>query len=151
MAPFEKEAEITGHIVAHLNISDTPLLGVSVPQDIDLFLTIRHFDAKGEEIFYTGTIGNPIPLVKCWQRVSLHVQSVIPGEVYPVDVEIWPTNVVVEPGACLVLDISGGDTPGVGIFVHDGAERTQERFGEINHIHFAPHHQNYITLPIIPS
>ncbi|KAF5698384.1 x-pro dipeptidyl-peptidase, partial [Fusarium globosum] len=138
---------------------------------IDLFLTLRHLDADDKEIFYTGTIGNPVPLVKGWQRVSLRkintahrrhrewlphrdycstdVQPVIPGEVYGVDVEVWPTNVVVEPGSRLVLEVASGDTPGVGIFVHDGAERTEERFGGMNHIHFAPHYQNYITLPIV--
>ncbi|KAI6764137.1 hypothetical protein HG530_007926 [Fusarium avenaceum] len=148
---FEKETEITGHILAHLNVSATPHLGKSAPQDIDLFLTLRLFDANDREIVYTGTIGNPIPLVKGWQRVSLRkintahtrhrewlprrdffstdVQPVIPGEVYSVNVEIWPTNVIIEPGTRLVVEVASGDTPDVGIFVHDGAERTEERFG----------------------
>ncbi|KAH6968013.1 X-Pro dipeptidyl-peptidase protein [Fusarium avenaceum] len=169
---FEKETEITGHILARLNVSATPHLGKSAPQDIDLFLTLRLFDANDREIVYTGTIGNPIPLVKGWQRVSLRkintahtrhrewlphrdffstdVQPVIPGEVYSVDVEIWPTNVIIEPGTRLVVEVASGDTPDVGIFVHDGAERTEERFGGMNHIHFAEHYSNYITLPIIP-
>ncbi|KAI1858296.1 uncharacterized protein JN550_012827 [Neoarthrinium moseri] len=173
-APFDSELEITGHIVAHLNVSATSSLEyATAPKDIDLFLTLRHFGADGKEIFYTGTIGNESPVVKGWQRVSLRkvnkdhprhrewlphrdyfstdVKPVIPGEVYPIDVEIWPTNVVLSSGSRLVLEISSGDTQGVGIFAHDGEERSVERFGGLNHIHFAPHYQNWVSLPIIPQ
>ncbi len=144
-APFQQETEITGHIVAHVNVSVTPNLGGSVPKDIDIFLTIRHWEINGNEKFYTGTIGDPIPVTKGWQRVSLRkvnkdhprhreyrpyrdyfstdVQPVMPGEIYAVDVEIWPTNVVVLPGEKLSIEISGGDTQGVGIFRHEAPER----------------------------
>lgn len=143
--PFTQETEITGHIVAHVNVSVTPSVGGTVPKDIDIFLTIRHWDTKGNEKFYTGTIGDPIPVSKGWQRVSLRkvnkehprhreylpyrdyfstdIQPVIPGEVYTVDVEIWPTNIVVHPGEMISVEISGGDTQGVGIFRHESPER----------------------------
>ncbi|KAF4500531.1 hydrolase, family [Fusarium agapanthi] len=134
--PFTKETEITGHIVAHLNVSATPHLGkrssTRVPLETPFLSHRRHRDWLPHQDYF-----------------STDVQPVIPGEVYAVDVEVWPTNVVVEPGSCLILEIASGDTPGVGIFVHDGAERTEERFGGMNHIHFAPHYQNYITLPIV--
>lgn len=140
-APMEKETEITGHIVAHLNVSMNPNIGGTVPTDIDLFLTLRHIGASGKEVFYTGTAGDPVPLCKGWLRVSLRkvnsdhprnrrylpyrdyfstsVQPVVPGEVYPVDVEVWPTNVVLEPGAKIVLEVSSGDTQGCGVFQHN--------------------------------
>lgn len=41
-APFETEAEITGHIVAHLSVSMTPSDAASTDKDIDLFLTLRY-------------------------------------------------------------------------------------------------------------
>lgn len=136
-AAFEHETEITGHPVAHLCVSAT---GPAEDTDIDLFVTIRHLDAAGEEIFYTGTAGDPVPLCKGWLRTSLRkvhddhpghkawlphreylstdVQPVKTGEVYEVDVEIWPTNVVVEKGSKLVFEVSSGDTQGSGIFEH---------------------------------
>lgn len=138
---FEKETEITGHIVAHLNVSMSANPGAPTPQDIDLFITLRHISAAGNEVFYTGTAGDPVPLCKGWLRVSMrqinkeHVRHrpylphrdyystdfrpVIPGEVYPVDVEVWPTNVVVEKGGKIVLEISSGDTQGSGMFQHN--------------------------------
>jgi predicted acyl esterase len=142
---FDTQVEITGHIVASLNISATPHLVGSVPRDIDVFLTLRHLQSTGEEVFYTGTIGDPVPLCKGWLRASLRkvnethtrnlpylpyrdyfstdVTPVIPGEVYNVDIEMWPTSVVLQPGEKLLFEVSSGDTQGAGIFVHDGEER----------------------------
>ncbi|EHA23758.1 hypothetical protein CBS63078_2261 [Aspergillus niger] len=170
--PFESETEITGHIVAHLNVSMSPQPGSPTPQDIDLFVTLRYISPEGKEVFYTGTAGDPVPLCKGWQRVSLRktdpehprhrpwlphrnyystdVLPVIPGEVYPVDVEVWPTNVVVEKGGKIILEVASGDTQGCGIFQHNSpVDRSPERFHGFNHINFG-HGDNYVTLPIIP-
>lgn len=139
--PFEQEIEITGNVLVHLCVSATPEPAGPTPSDIDLFITLRHISAKGSEIFYTGTAGDPVPLTKGWLRVSLRkvdaehhkhraylpwrqytstdVLPVIVGEIYAVDVEVWPTSVVVEPGARLVLEVASGDTQGCGIFRHD--------------------------------
>ena len=139
--PFGKETEITGHIVAHLNVSMSANPGAPTPQDLDLFVTLRHISPAGKEVFYTGTAGDPIPLCKGWLRVSMRqvnkdhprnrpwlphrdyystdVRPVIPGEVYPVDVEIWPTNVVVEKGGKIVFEVASGDTQGCGLFQHN--------------------------------
>lgn len=138
--PFSQETEVTGHIVAHLNISMSPFIGDSQPVDIDLFLTLRHISAAVTEVFYTGTAGDPVPLCKGWLRVSHRkvntshprhrpwlpyrdyfkssVLPVLPGEVYPVVVEIWPTNVILEPGAKLILEVASGDTQGCDRFQH---------------------------------
>jgi predicted acyl esterase len=171
-APFEKETEITGHIVTHLNVSMSPNAGSATPQDLDLFVTLRHISPAGKEVFYTGTAGDPVPLCKGWLRVSMRkvnekharnreylphrdycstdVLPVLPGEVYPVDVEVWPTNVVVEEGGKIVLEVSSGDTQGSGIFLHNSpVDRSVERFAGQNHIHFGLG-ENYVTLPIIP-
>jgi hypothetical protein len=81
---------------------------------------------------------------------STDVLPVLPGEVYPVDVEVWPTNVVVEEGGKIVLEVSSGDTQGSGIFLHNSpVDRSVERFAGQNHIHFGLG-ENYVTLPIIP-
>ncbi|TKA76929.1 hypothetical protein B0A55_03114 [Friedmanniomyces simplex] len=172
-SPFEAETEITGHIVAHLNVSSTGISGAK-PSDIDIFVTLRHFDPDGKEIFYTGTMGDPVPVVKGWLRVSLRkvdadhpmhkeylpfrqyrgadVQEVKPGEVYPVDVELWPTTVVVGAGSRLTLEVSSGDTQGAGIFDHEHpTDRPEETFAGINNVHFSDGHQNYVSMPIIPS
>lgn len=61
---FDKETELAGHPQANLVMSVEKREDGSAPKDLDLFLTLRHLDAKGKEIFYTGTAGDPVPLCK---------------------------------------------------------------------------------------
>lgn len=70
-APFTKETEITGHIVAHVNLSATRTPGRTVPKDIDVFFTVRHWNADGSERTFTGTIGDAAAVTRGCQRVSL--------------------------------------------------------------------------------
>jgi len=170
---FTEETEITGHVVAHLNVSVTPDPSGPTPSDIDLFVTLRYIAPSGEEVMYTGTAGDPIPLSKGWLRVSMRMTNekhskhrpwlpyreylstdvlpVIPGEAYACDVEVWPTNVIVEKGGRLVFEVSSGDTQGSGIFCHDDpTDRSEEKLRGVNHIHFGRSFVNYVTLPVIP-
>lgn len=139
--PFEAETEVTGHIVAHLAVSCCgSAANQTPPSDIDLFVTLRYMSPEGKEVYYTGTAGDPVPLTKGWLRTSLRkvedqhprhkewlphreyrqtdVQDVKPDTIYDVDVEVWPTNVVVEKGGKLVFEVSSGDTQGCGLFEH---------------------------------
>jgi hypothetical protein len=61
---FEEETEINGHPTANLVYSVPKRADGSAPKDIDVFLTLRHLDANGREIYYTGTAGDPVPLCK---------------------------------------------------------------------------------------
>jgi predicted acyl esterase len=171
---FTKEVEFTGHIVAHLNVSASSIdssLGTG-PSDIDLFLTIRHLDSENKEILYTGTVGDPVPVSKGWLRVSLRkvnkdssqnhiwqprreylssdVELIVPGEIYSVDVEIWPTNVILIPGERLIFEISSGDTQGAGLFEHNSTkDRSEAKLNGMNHIHFGNGLDNWLLMPVI--
>ncbi|KAF7590096.1 hypothetical protein BBP40_003252 [Aspergillus hancockii] len=173
--PFEQEVEITGHPLAHLSVSTSAAEFSKIqPQEMDLFVTLRHFDPQGKEILYTGTVGDPVPITKGWLRCSLRkvhpnhpkhcdylphreyfsadCAPLVCGRVYEVDVEVWPTNVVMEIGDRLVFEISSGDTDGSGIFLHDSpVDRSSEKLSGVNHICFGPDTENYIQLPIIPK
>jgi predicted acyl esterase len=172
--PVEREIEFTGHIVAHLNMSATAIDSTSSPPtEIDLFVTLRHISAEGKEISYTGADGDPVPICKGWLRVSLRKvnekssrhktwqpyreyrstdqQPITPGEVYAVDVELWPTSVILTPGAVLLFEISSGDTQGTGRFNHNSPiDRPVEKLRGLNHIHFVEGLENYILLPVVP-
>ncbi|EEU37580.1 uncharacterized protein NECHADRAFT_53393 [Fusarium vanettenii 77-13-4] len=168
----QSSLEITGHIVAHLTVSasrkspDSP-----PPSDIDLFVTLRKLNKEGNEVFYTGTMGDPVPIVKGWLRVSLRkvdtenefhksflpyrnyyeseVQPVEENQKYEVDVEVWPTNVVLEPEETLVLEIAGHDTQGVGNFSHDHEDdRSPKAFDGLNTVHVGGE-ASWLTLPVI--
>ena len=127
-------------------------------------------------VSYTGAVGDPVPLVRGWQRVSLRatskkppqylaalgipvrdflstdVQPVVVGERYSVDVELWPTNVVLLPGETLGLQMSSCDTEGVSFFQHNHRDdRVEENLKGWNEIHFGPGIENWIKLPVIPE
>ncbi|KAF7173646.1 hypothetical protein CNMCM5623_005884 [Aspergillus felis] len=165
--------EITGHIVLRLTVScsrakqDSP-----PPSDIDLFVTLRKLNADGKEVYYTGTMGDPVPIVKGWLRVSLRkvndnhpfhreylpyrdyasvdVQPVKEGEKYQADVEVWPTNTVLEPNETLVLEIAGHDTQGVGKFSHEHPDDRDPRvFDGLNHVEVGKE-ASWLLLPVIP-
>ena len=171
--PVEHEVEITGHPTARVSVALNSRDGSS-PAEIDLFLTLRHYDTSKQEIFYTGAAGDAVPVVRGWQRVSIRktvskpsplgqimperdyystdVQRVVPGEVYSVDVEVWPTSVVLLPGETLELQISSSDSENVGIFGHDHPQdRPLEKLLGENVVHIGPQYENFLRLPIIPD
>lgn len=112
----------------------------TVPSGMDLFVSLRHFAPDGAEILYTGSMGEGVPATKGFLRLALRktnpqhphhrpwqphrdytaadVLPVVCGEVYPVDVELWPTNLVVAAGGRLSFEISSRDTDGSGVFMH---------------------------------
>ncbi|SNX82162.1 related to hydrolase, CocE/NonD family [Melanopsichium pennsylvanicum] len=153
----DDEIEITGH--PHLRL----LMSVaadsqtgSVPSEIDLFVTLRHLDAEGKEIHYTGTTGDPCPVVKGWLRASVRkvdqtkssellphrnylsteVAPIEHDKVYALDVEIWPTNTVITRNHTLQLEVGPQDQQGGGVFTHAHPEdRVKEKLTGVNVIH----------------
>lgn len=151
------EIEITGHPHLRLlmSVAADPNTG-SVPSEIDIFATLRHLDAAGSEIFYTGTAGDPCPIVKGWLRASVRKvdqaksTDLVPHRnylssevaplkldtVYALDVELWPTNVVIPAGHTLQLEVGPQDQQGGGVFTHTHPQdRVQAKLAGINSIH----------------
>ena len=173
---FDKDVELTGPLAAHLWVS-------SSMTDADLFVTLQMFDEQGKEITYLGASDPASPLAQGWLRVSQRkldptrskpyqpwhthdqTQKLVPGQSYPVDVEIWPTSIVVHPGYKLVMSVAGsdfyrpasaGDTKmvnrGSGIFLHtDPVDRPMPEFGGTTSVVTGGEHQSFLVLPIIPA
>ncbi|HET9902691.1 MAG TPA: CocE/NonD family hydrolase [Xanthobacteraceae bacterium] len=176
--PLEQEIEITGHIAAKLFLS-------SQTRDADVFLTVRVLDPAYRDVTFMGALDPRTPIANGWLRAShrkldpkrslpyrpYHThdekQPLTPGEVYELDVEIWPTCIVVPPGYRIALTITGRDFEhsgppltvphafyhftGVGPFFHNHPkDRPAEIFDTRNTLHFGPERQPYVMLPIIP-
>ena len=163
-APFERETELCGPITARLWVS-------SSTTDMDIFATLRMFAPNGKEVVIVGA-HEPTPISKGWLRVShrkldperslpyrvFHahdeVQKLKPGELYPVDVEIWPTSMVFPRGYRLVLTLQGRDfefpgTPGRMLHNHP-QDRDAVELGGTNTIVTGGARESYLMLPIIP-
>ena len=177
--PQAKEIEITGPVAAKLWVS-------SSTADADLFLTLRLFDPKGKEVTFIGSNDPRVPVGLGWLRAShrkLDPQKSLPyrpwhthdeewplrpGEPVELEIEIWPTSIVVPPGYQFAVSIRGKDyevdgtdialpnapypMKGVGPFLHiDPDDRPQSVFATRNTLHFAAGRQPYLLLPIIPE
>lgn len=176
--PFREETEITGPVAAKLFISSTTT-------DADLFLILQLFDPDGQEVTFQGALEPRAPIAQGWLRASHRkldpelttvyrpyhthdeIQPLTPGEVYEVDVEIWPTSIVVPPGYSLALTIQGKDFEreapsgvlgfwgafrGSGPFLHNHPwDRRPEVYGGRVTVYGGGERGSYLLLPIIPG
>ena len=118
--PSDKSLEITGPVAAKLWVS-------SETTDADLFLVLRLFDPAGKEVTFIGSNDPRTPVGLGWLRASQrkldpkkslpyrpwhpHDEEwpLKPGEPVELDIEIWPTSIVVPPGYRLALTVRGKD------------------------------------------
>jgi len=178
--PLAEETEITGPVAAKLWVS-------SETTDADLFLVLRVFAPDMKEVTFQGALDPHTPIAQGWLRVSHRKldpaltlpyrpyhshdepQPLEPGTVYEVDVELWPTCIVVPPGYRIGLTVRGRDYQypggpgpglgtfaafftGVGPFLHDDPrDRPPEVFGGRVTLHCGPDHPAHVLLPVIPS
>jgi uncharacterized protein len=177
-APFTQETEITGPVSAKIILS-------SSTTDADLFLVLRVFDPSGKEVTFHGSNDPRTPVGIGWLRASHRkldpslttpyrpyhthdeIQPLIPGEPVELDVEIWPTSIVVPVGFRLGLAVRGKDyhcdgpplaipgvkytLTGVGPFLHERAEdRPAAIFANRHTLHFELGRMPYVLLPLIP-
>ena len=176
--PMTEELEITGPVAAKIWLSsETP--------DADVFLVLRVFDPASDEVVFIGSNDPRTPVGLGWLRASqrkldphktrpwrpYHTHDerwpLVPGDPVELDIEIWPTSIVVPPGYRLGLSVRGKDyeydgtdaglanapypMKGVGPFTHaNQSDRPPEIFAAQNTLYFAPGRMPCVLLPIIP-
>jgi hypothetical protein len=147
-------------------------------------LVLRVFKPDGSEVLFQGSNDPNTPIGLGWLRAShrqldvaltkpyrpYHTHAkrepLVPGEVVELDIEIWPTCIVVPKGYTVALSVLGRDyqydgpvirvpgigyeMAGVGPFVHqDPVDRPAAMFAAPVSLHFDPEHRPYLLLPII--
>jgi hypothetical protein len=179
-APLERDTEITGPSSVKLWIS-------SSTTDADLFVVLRAFAPDGSEVTFQGAIDPHTPIGQGWLRAShrrldptlsrpwrpYHTherqEPLSPGTPVELDVEIWPTCLVVPAGYRLGLSVRGRDYEyaratgarlsnfknelrGCGPFLHDDPrDRPPDVFGGRTTLHFGAGHPGWLLLPVIPA
>jgi predicted acyl esterase len=177
--PASAPVEITGPIAAKLTVS-------SSTADADLFLVLRVFSPDLSEVVFQGAIDPHTPVAQGWLRASHRrldrkltrpwrpyhthdrAEPLTPGVPVVLDIEIWPTSIVVPEGYRIALTVRGRDyvyggasggklsnfkneLTGCGPFLHDDPQdRPPEIFGGVTTLHFGRSMPNYVLLPIIP-
>ncbi len=171
--------EITGPVSLRVHLSCSA-------EDADIFCVLRLFDPDGREVRFRGAQDPAAPVAQGWLRVSqrllddaasapwrpVHrhdaVAVVVPGEIYPLDIEIWPTSIVVPAGYRLGLSLRGRDdqreeppgATGVAVAVLNGSgrcthddptDRDAERLAGTVTLHSGAGRDNVLLLPVIPD
>jgi predicted acyl esterase len=178
-APMAQELEITGPVAAKLWLS-------SDSTDADVFLVLSVFDPAGKEVSFIGSNDPRVPVGLGWLRASQRKLDptrsfpyrpwhshddewpLTPGEPVELDIEIWPTCIVVPVGYRVGFSVRGKDyeydgtdagianaaypMKGVGPFTHkDPVDRPRAIFGGRNTLHFNATMTPYVLLPVIPA
>jgi len=177
--PLERETEITGPIAARLHAS-------SSTEDADFFLVFRVFTPDLREVTFMGAIDPHTPIAQGWLRAShrkldaklsteyrpYHAhderQPLKKGEQVRLDVELWPTSIVVPAGHRIALTVRGRDYEwqestgarlsnfknelrGCGPFLHDDPrDRPASVFSGKTTLHFGSGKDSYVLIPVVP-
>ncbi len=174
--PLKSQTEITGPMALKLFLS-------SSTTDADLFVTVQAWSPDGKEVEFQGTVDPHTPLAQGWLRAShrkldpekslpyrpFHTHDdkmpLRPGQIVELDVEIWPTCIVLPEGFTVSIDIRGKDferpgedanpafpSRGSGPWYHDHPQdRPKDIFGGATTLHTGGTHQSYLLLPVIPA
>jgi len=177
--PLRSETEITGP-------SAVKLFASSSTEDADFFVVLRVFTADLREVVFQGAIDPHTPIGQGWLRAShrkldlslsmpwrpFHthdeIQLLRPGEVVELDIEIWPTCIVVPAGHRIGLTVRGRDyeyaasggrlsnfkneLKGCGPFLHDDPrDRALGVFGGQTTLHCGEGYPAHLLLPIVPG
>jgi len=177
--PLSGDMELTGPAAGYLRVS-------SSTTDADLFLTLRVQDPDGRDVTFPsamdphGIVGFGLlraslrkqdPLrskpYRPWHTFDER-QPLVPGNPVDVQVEIWPTSVIIPAGYRLGVVVSGrdfefaGDGPwpftygvsmrGNGIFVHtDPHDRGSDVYAGQTTLISGGEQASYLLLPVIES
>lgn len=178
--PLVRDTEITGPAAVKLFVS-------SDTADADLFVVLRVFRPDGSEVVFKGAVDPHTPVGHGWLRASHRkldpalstawrpyhthdeIQPLTPGAVYELDIEIWPTSVIVPAGHRIALTVRGKDyeyageiaeldffknskLKGVGIYTHTNAQlRPPALYGGSTTLHCGGVHAACVVLPVIPA
>jgi predicted acyl esterase len=178
-APLPQATELTGPLAAKLRISSSTV-------DADLFLVLRVFAPDGEEVTFMGAIDPHTPIAQGWLRASHRrldaaltqpwrpyhthdrIEPLTPGQPVELDIELWPTCLLVPAGFRLALTVRGRDYEypkasgarlsnfknelrGCGPFLHDDPrDRPPEVFGGRTTLHLGGTDAGWLLLPVIP-
>lgn len=155
---FDRAVDLVGH--CHLKL----WLSIAEGDDADLFVGLKKFDARGNEVFFLGESGNnPNDVAtRGWLRASHRELSdagtdfrpvlkhtrqlpLVPGNPTEMTIEIHPTSTRFGAGETLMLVIQGESIPPSDVAIGFGEKINRGR----HTIHFGGRYPSYLSIPAI--
>ena len=157
---FSEDTELTGYFKLKLWVE------AEGADDMDLFAAVQKFNAAGDLVnFYYITRFQFGHAAHGWLRVShreldaakskpfhphQREQLLQPGEIVPVEIEIWPSSTLFRAGEQMRVVVMGkdpfpqSDAPGVGIAFHPATRNAGKHV-----IHTGGRYDSHILVPLI--
>jgi predicted acyl esterase len=166
---FAEDTELTGYMKLRLWVA------AEEGDDMDLFVGVKKFDRRGRELHFPDF--NHIEhgrVARGWLRVShreldearssphqpwlkhRRALKLAPGEIVPVDIEIWPSSTLFRKDETLEVTVQGGD------FSHTRSNPLPLKHGRISTgfadtvnrgrhaIHAGGQYNSHLLVPVIP-
>ncbi len=161
---FDVASELTGHAKLKLWVESD---GAS---DMDLFIALQKLDASGNLVgftYYSFYEDGPVALgwlrvshrsldanrTTPWQPVHSHAREdfLSPGQIVPVDIELWPSSTHFEPGESLRVIVAGRDIyqaekPNLPFAKHEKLHNIGRHI-----IHSGGRYDSHLLAPFIPA
>ncbi len=162
---FDQETELTGYFKLKLWVE------AEGADDMDLFAAVQKLDADGKLVnFYYITRFTFGHAAHGWLRAShrelddkrstahqpVHThqreQMLAPGEIVPVEIEVWPSSTLFRAGETMRVVVMGrdpfppSDAPGAGIAFHPETRNAGRHI-----IHTGERFDSHILVPVIPA
>lgn len=159
---FDAATELTGHMKLKLWVE------ADGADDLDLFVTVDKIDRTGDRVpFATQTLYETGPVAFGWLRAShreldeerstphqpfhphTDEQKLEPGEVVPVEIEIWPSSTAFAAGEGLRLTVAGSDIhpdPATEYYCHRPLVNAGDHV-----VHTGESYDSLLLVPVVPD
>lgn len=159
---FDAATELTGYMKLKLWVE------ADGADDMDLFVTVDKVDRTGDRVpFATQTLYETGPVAFGWLRAShreldeerstpqqpVHShtdeRTLEPGEVVPVEIEIWPSSTAFAAGEGLRLTIAGSDIypdPATEYYCHRPLVNAGDHV-----VHTGESYDSHLLVPVVPD
>ncbi|MFZ0837914.1 MAG: CocE/NonD family hydrolase, partial [Xanthobacteraceae bacterium] len=161
---FERDTELTGYMKLRVFMS------TDASDDLDVFVGLHKLDKNGTFVpmaYYAQFDDGPVALgwlrashreldpqrSTDWQPVHTHTreQKLKPGEIVPLDIEIWPSSTHFAAGEKLRLIVQGTD---INRYTKEQAPVYFRHEASVNKgrhtIHTGAPYESYLLVPVIP-
>jgi len=163
---FDKDTELTGYMKLHIHMS------CDAADDMDVFVGLHKLDKDGKFVpfaYYAQFDDGPVALGWLrashreldpqrsteWQPVHPHTreQKIRPGEIVPLEIEIWPSGTLFAKNEKLRLIVQGDDINRYSVrtapvyFRHTASSVNKG----LHVIHTGGNHDSYLLVPVIPE